>query len=79
MIEKHTNLSEKQTINDSKVTKITNQSPIIRYFARLVSFTADINSNDVETLLVEAFDHLGIVIGREESNNKEFRAKLGEK
>ena len=40
-----------------------------RFFARLVSFTADIHSNDVESLYVEALDHLSLVLGREDTEN----------
>ena len=36
-----------------------------RYFARLVSFSADIKSSDTESLFVEALDHLGLALGHE--------------
>jgi len=45
-----------------------------RFFARLVSFTSDVHSNDAETLFVEALDSLGLVIGQEEALDKNYRA-----
>eukprot|EP01038_Epipyxis_sp_PR26KG_P010409 gene10409-13983_t len=42
-----------------------------RYFARLVIFTGDIHSNDLESLFVEALDHLALIIGQEENNKHE--------
>eukprot|EP00598_Pedospumella_elongata_P008031 CAMPEP_0184968478 /NCGR_PEP_ID=MMETSP1098-20130426/1535_1 /TAXON_ID=89044 /ORGANISM="Spumella elongata, Strain CCAP 955/1" /LENGTH=2317 /DNA_ID=CAMNT_0027490097 /DNA_START=80 /DNA_END=7033 /DNA_ORIENTATION=- len=38
-----------------------------RYFARLVSFTADVNTSEVESLYLEALDHMSLVIGREDT------------
>ena len=42
----------------------------VRYFARLVSFTANADDNNSETLFVEALDHLAIVMGQ---NKKKAR------
>eukprot|EP00981_Chlorochromonas_danica_P013150 scaffold5903_cov165-Ochromonas_danica.AAC.25 len=39
-----------------------------RYFARIVSFSADAQNTDMESLIVEALDHLGLVIGQEDLN-----------
>jgi hypothetical protein len=50
-----------------------NGKSVRRYFARLVSFTADIHSTDVESLFVEALDHLALVMGKEEAEDKNFR------
>lgn len=36
-----------------------------RYFARLISFTANVHSSDAESLFVEALDHLALVVGKE--------------
>jgi acetyl-CoA carboxylase/biotin carboxylase 1 len=41
-----------------------------RFFARLVSFTAEVQSNDVESLYVEALDHLSLVLGKEDTVSK---------
>jgi acetyl-CoA carboxylase/biotin carboxylase 1 len=41
-----------------------------RFFARLVSFATEIQLSDVESLYVEALDHLSLVLGREETVNK---------
>ncbi len=41
---------------------------LVRYFSRLVSFTADIASCDAESLFVEALDYLGLVIGQQEAS-----------
>lgn len=46
--------------------KPRNRLPIRRYFARLVSFTADVHSSDAESLFVEALDTLALAIGHEE-------------
>ncbi|KAJ1432269.1 carboxyl transferase domain-containing protein [Ochromonadaceae sp. CCMP2298] len=45
-----------------------------RFFARLVSFTADVHSSDVESLYVEALDHLSLVRGEEADNKGSGRA-----
>lgn len=42
----------------------------VRFFARLVSFTADTNASESESLVVEALDLLGIVISREAANGR---------
>lgn len=39
-----------------------------RYFARIVSFSADAQNTDMESLIVEALDHLGLVVGQEDLN-----------
>lgn len=39
---------------------------IYRYFSRIVNFTNDIQSNDAESLFVEALDNLSLVIGSDE-------------
>ena len=46
-----------------------------RYFARLVSFSSDVNTSDAETLFVEALDSLGLVIGQAEAQDPTFRKK----
>lgn len=46
-----------------------------RFFARLVSFTSDVNNSDAETLFVEALDSLGLCIGKEEAVNPDFRKR----
>jgi len=46
-----------------------------RFFARLVSFSADVNSSDVESLYVEALDHLSLVLGREETSDSKPGSK----
>merc|ERR1711871_1507740 len=45
-----------------------------RYFARLLSFPADQNSNDSESLFVEALDNLGIVLRKSKSQAKSGNA-----
>jgi len=40
-----------------------------RYFARLVSFSADLRSSDTESLFVEALDYLGLVLGQDEAKS----------
>ena len=41
-----------------------------RFFVRLVSFSSDSHSSEAEALFVEAIDHLGLVIGRDESTKQ---------
>ena len=43
----------------------SNGSEGVRYFARLVSFISNIHSSDAESLFVEALDHIGLVLGKE--------------
>jgi acetyl-CoA carboxylase / biotin carboxylase 1 len=45
------------------------------YFARLVSFASDVNSNEVESLFTEALDSLNIAICHQERENVGFRRK----
>lgn len=40
-----------------------------RYFVRLLSFTTDAHSRDVESLFVESLDHLSIVLSKEERSS----------
>lgn len=40
---------------------------LTRYFSRLVSFTPDVSNSDVESLFVEALDHLGLQLGQDAS------------
>eukprot|EP01035_Chromulina_nebulosa_P020054 gene20054-26034_t len=47
----------------------------VRFFARLVSFSADVQTGDLETLFLETLDHLSIAIGKEEAVNKDYRSK----
>ena len=47
-----------------------------RYFARLVSFAADVSNTDAETLFIEALDSLGLVIGQA-TKDKQTGGKAG--
>eukprot|EP01033_Poteriospumella_lacustris_P007091 gene7093-5101_t len=47
-----------------------------RYFARIVSFSSDVASSDMETLFVEALDHLSLTLGKEEALGKRQGQKL---
>jgi acetyl-CoA carboxylase/biotin carboxylase 1 len=47
-----------------------------RYFARIVSFSPDVQSSDLETLFVEALDHLSLTLGKEEALGKRQGQKL---
>lgn len=44
-----------------------------RFFARLVSFTSDVRSSDMESLFVEALDQLALVKGREDSEDPLYK------
>ena len=46
-----------------------------RYFARLVSYTADVHSSDVESLFVEALDHLALKLGQDEAASRNQHVK----
>lgn len=46
-----------------------------RFFVRIVSFSAEAQHSDVETLFVEALDHLGLALGQEEALAKSHQQK----
>lgn len=47
-----------------------------RHFVRIVSFSADVQSSDLESLFVEALDHLSLTLGKEEAQGKRQGHKL---
>jgi acetyl-CoA carboxylase carboxyltransferase component len=49
------------------VPKAGEKSKLPRFFARLLSFTSDLNSSDTESLFVETLDHLSLTIGQGEN------------
>ena len=46
-----------------------------RFFARLLSFTTDVHNSEAESLFVEALDHLGLVIAKEEAAGNKGTAR----
>ena len=45
-----------------------------RFFARLVSFTANVKNSDAESLFVEALDHLALVVGKESAKGGNLKS-----
>ena len=45
-----------------------------RFFARLVSFSANVQNSDAESLFVEALDHLALVVGKESAKRADVKS-----